>query len=82
MKKFLNPRDSAELWEKHLEQFEWTDTLLTELERKAVENILIEYHDLPATNRKDNEINGEIEKNSYQKMKRLFAARTYRCQST
>ena len=47
-KEKLNPTDSTELREKLLERFDWTDTLLTEYEQEAVENILGKYHDVLA----------------------------------
>ena len=39
------------------ERFHWTDTLLTVSEKQAIENILIDYHDIFARHRKDIEIN-------------------------
>ena len=38
---------------KFLKRFDWTDTLLTETEKQAVENILVEYHDKFARDRMD-----------------------------
>ena len=38
---------------KILERFNWTDTLLTQAERQAVEDILVEYHDVFARHRID-----------------------------
>ena len=38
---------------KLLERFDWTDTLLRETEKHAVENILVEYHDIFARHRRD-----------------------------
>ena len=36
-----------------LQPFDWTDTLLTEVEKQAVEDILVEYHDIFARHRMD-----------------------------
>ena len=36
-----------------LKQFHWTDTLLKETEKQAVEDILFEYHDMNARHRMD-----------------------------
>ena len=45
-KEKLNPQDSTEARNKFLERFDWTDTLLTEMEKQAIEDILVEYHDI------------------------------------
>ena len=36
-----------------MKRFDWTDTLLTETEKQAVEDILVEYHDIFARHRMD-----------------------------
>ena len=36
-----------------LKRFDWTDTLLTETEKQAVEDILVDYHDIFARHRTD-----------------------------
>ena len=43
-----------------LRQFDWTDTLLTETEKHAVEDNLVDYHDISATNRMDIGMNTEF----------------------
>ena len=43
-----------------LKQFDWTDTLLTETEKEAVEDILVEYHDIFARHRMDIGMNTEF----------------------
>ena len=43
-----------------LEWFDWTDTLLTETEKQAVEDILVEYHDIFARHRMNNGMNTEF----------------------
>ena len=42
----LNPTDDVESRKKFLRRFDWTDTLSTVTEKHAVENILVEYHDM------------------------------------
>ena len=49
----LNPQESTESRNKFLKRLDWTDTLLTETEKQAVEDILVEYHDLFARHRMD-----------------------------
>ena len=45
-KEKLNPQESTEYRTKFLKRFDWTDTLLTETEKQAIEDILVEYHDI------------------------------------
>ena len=45
-KEKLNPQESTESRNKFLKRFDWTDTLLTETEKQAIEDILVEYHDI------------------------------------
>ena len=52
-KEKLNPKDDVESRMKFLALFDWIDTLLTETERDAVEDILVEYHDIFARHRMD-----------------------------
>ena len=52
-KEKLNPQESAESRNKFLKRFDWTDTLLTETEKQAIEDILVEYHDIFARHRMD-----------------------------
>ena len=56
----LNPKDEAESRMEFLKRFDWTDTLLTETEKQAVENILVDYHDLFARHRMDIGMNTEL----------------------
>ena len=44
-----NPRQSTEAQNKFLKRFDRTDTLLTETEKQAIEDILVDYHDIFAT---------------------------------
>ena len=43
-----------------LKRFDRTDTLLTEIEKEAVENIVVEYHDIFARHRMDIGMNTEF----------------------
>ena len=56
----LNPKDNIELRTEFLKRFDWTDKLLTETEKQAVEDILVEYHDIFARHRMDIGINTEF----------------------
>ena len=49
----LIPKDDKESRMEFLKRFDWTDTLLTESEKQAVEDILVEYHDIFARHRMD-----------------------------
>ena len=56
----LNPKDDIESRMEFLKRFDWTDTLLTETEKQAVEDNLVEYHDIFAKHRKDIGTNTEF----------------------
>ena len=58
--KKLNPKDDVESRIKFLKRFDWTDSMLTETEKHAVENILVEYHDIFARHKMDIEKNTEF----------------------
>ena len=58
--KKLIPEDDVESRMKFLKWFDWTDTLLTEPEKHAGENILVEYHDIFARHRMDIGMNTEF----------------------
>ena len=53
-------RKSTESRNKFLKQFDWTDTLLTETEKQAIEDILVDYHDIFTRQRTDNGMNTEF----------------------
>ena len=53
LKEKLNPKDDSESRMEFLKRFDWTDTLLTETEKQAVEDILVEYHDIFPRHRMD-----------------------------
>ena len=59
-KEKLNPKDDREPRTKLLKRFDWTDTLLTETEKQAVEDILVDYHDIFARHRMDIGMNTEF----------------------
>ena len=59
-KEKLNLQESTESRNKFLERFDWTDTLLTETEKQAIESILVEYHDIFARHRMDIGMNTEF----------------------
>ena len=59
-KEKLNPQESKESRNKLLKRFDWTDTLLTETEKQAIEDILVEYHDIFARHRMDIGMNTEF----------------------
>ena len=45
-KEKLNRKDDIESRMEFLKRFDWTDTLPTEIEKQAVEDILVDYHDI------------------------------------
>ena len=59
-KEKLNPKIDTESRIEFLKRFDWTDTLLTETEKQAVEDILVEYHDIFARHRMDIGMNTEF----------------------
>ena len=59
-KEKLNPNDDNESRMEFLKRFDWTDTLLTETEKQAVQDILVEYHDIFARHRMDIGMNTEF----------------------
>ena len=56
----LNTKDDSESQTEYLKRFDWTDTLLTKTEKQAVEDILVEYHDIFARHRMDLGMNTEF----------------------
>ena len=59
-KEKLNQQESTESRNKFLKRFDWTDALLTETEKQAIEDILVEYHDIFARHRMDIGMNTEF----------------------
>ena len=60
-KEKLNPTDDIESRMEFLERFDWTDKLLTETVKQAVEDILVYYHYIFARHRKDIGMNTEFQ---------------------
>ena len=56
----LNPQENKESRNIFLKRFDWTDTLLTETEKQAIEDILVGYHDIFARHRMDIGMNTEF----------------------
>ena len=52
-KEKLNPQERIESRNKFVKRFDWTDKLLTETEKQAIEDNLVEYHDIFARHRMD-----------------------------
>ena len=52
-KEKLNPQENTESQNKFLKRFGWTNTLLTEIEKQAIEDILVDYHNVFARHRMD-----------------------------
>ena len=59
-KEKLSPKDDNESRNEFLKRFDWTDTLLNKKEKHAVEDILVEYHDIFARHRMDIGMNTEF----------------------
>ena len=59
-KEKLNPQESTKSRNKFLKRFDWTNTLLTEMEKQAIEDILVDYHDIFARHRMDIGMNTEF----------------------
>ena len=59
-KEKLTPQESTESRKKFLKRFDWTDTLVTETEKQAIEDFLVDYHDIFARHRMDIGMNTEF----------------------
>ena len=81
-KEKLNPQGSTESRNKFLKRFDWTDTLLTELEKQAIEDVLVEYHDIFARHGMDFGMNKEFKLKLTPKAIKLYVAKIYQCRST
>ena len=60
LKEKLNPKDDIESLMEISKQFDWTDTLLTETEKRGVEDFLVDYHNIFARHRMDVGMNPEF----------------------
>ena len=56
----LNPKDDIKSGKRFPATFDWTNTLLTENEKKAIEEILVDYHDIFARHRMNNGMDTEF----------------------
>ena len=56
----LKPQESTESRNKFLKRFDWTDKLLTESEKQAIEDTPDDYHDIFAKHRMDIEMNTDF----------------------
>ena len=61
-KKKLNQKEDVESQMKFSKRLDWTETLLTATEKHAVENILVEYHDIISRQKMNIEMNTEFKK--------------------
>ena len=52
-KEKLNPQENTESGNNFLKRFDWTDTLLRETEKQAIEDSMVDYHDILARHRMD-----------------------------
>ena len=52
-RKKLNPQESTKSRNKFLKRFDWTDTLPSETEKQAIEDILVDYPDIFPRHRMD-----------------------------
>ena len=59
-KEKLNPQESTDSRSKFLKRFDWNDTLLTETEKQAIEDILVDHHDIFVRHRMDIGMNTEF----------------------
>ena len=59
-KEKINPQESTESRNKFLKRFDWTNTLLTETEKQAIEDIRVEYQDIFARHTMDIGMNTEL----------------------
>ena len=59
-KEKFNPQESTEAQNKLRKRFDWTDTLLTETEKQAIEDILVDYHNVFARHRMNIGMNTEF----------------------
>ena len=82
LKEKLNPKDDIESRTEFLKRFDWTDIPLTEPEKQAVEDILVEYQDIFARHRMDIGMNTKFEVKITQRMIKPSTAKAYQCRST
>ena len=76
-KEKLNPQESSKSRNKFLKRFYWTETLPAESEKHAIEDILVDYHDIFARHRIDIGMNTEFKVKLTPKDDKLSIARVY-----
>ena len=81
-KEKLNPQESTEPQNKFLKRFDWTDTLLTEMGKQAIEDILVDYHNIFARHRMDIGMNTEFKVKLTPKDDKAVYSQIYQCRST
>ena len=59
-KEKLSPQESTQSQKNFLTRFDWTATFLSETEKQAIEEILVDYHNISARHRKDIVMNTEF----------------------
>ena len=59
-KEKFNPQERTESRKKFLKRFDWANTILTETEKQAIEDILVDYYDIFARHRMDVGMNTEF----------------------
>ena len=77
-----NPEGDTEAWTKVFERFDWTDTLLTKTEKRAIEVFLVDSSDIFARNRMDIGMNAEFKVNVVPKTMELYTVKMYPRQFT
>ena len=82
LKEKLNSKDDIESRMDSFKRFDWTDTLLTETEKQALEVILVEYHDIFARHKRDIGMNTEFKVKLAPKDKKLPTTKAYQGRST
>ena len=81
-KEKINPQESTESRNKFFKRFDWTDTLLTETKKKAIEDNLVNCRDIFAIHRKDTGMNTEFKVKLTAKDNTAVIAKVYQCRST
>ena len=59
-KEKLNPKESTESRKNFLKRVDWCDTLRTKTDKQAIEDVLVDYHDIFARQRMDIVMNTEL----------------------
>ena len=81
-KEKLKPKDKTKSRIKFFERFHWTVTLLTEKEKKAFEDLLVDCQDVFARHRMDIGMKIEFKIKLTPKTTKMYTAKVYKCRST